>query len=150
MPSAFAYSQIVAIIGHTITIKRSRGVALHHCVYQGMDMQVGHLFRGRGRMLMQQQNPRDIHGSMSGIAVGRPVAVVLFKKLNIETRVNIGHPFPRGGKRMCLCPRALYIYMSAPEKVASPYANHIRRHATPYRIDRLFPTVVSRANYSLS
>lgn len=40
-----------------------------------------------------------IGGSRS---VGRSVAVVLFKKLNIETKVNTGHPFPRGGKRIRL------------------------------------------------
>jgi len=41
----------------------------------------------------------NVGGSWS---TGRSVAVVLFKKLNIETRVNTRHPFPHESKRMRL------------------------------------------------
>jgi len=70
-------------------------------VYQDMSMQVGYLFRGHERMLMQRRDLWNIPGGSGGA-----VAVVLFKKLNIETRVNTDHPFSCEEKRMCLYPCA--------------------------------------------
>lgn len=51
------------------------------------------------------------------------MAVVLFKKLNIETGVNTGHPFPRGGKRMRLYPRAYTnaLAEASSERAVAPY-----------------------------
>lgn len=63
-------------------------------------------------MLMQRRDLRNIVGGLIGgsRSVGRSVAVVLFKKLNIETRVNTSHPFPCEGKRIRLY---LCAYMNA-------------------------------------
>lgn len=64
----------------------------------------------------------NIHGG-SWVAAGWSVAVVLFKKLNIETRTNTDHPFPHGGKRMRLYPRA-YINASGSDLYENAFASY--------------------------
>lgn len=124
---SFAYSGRES---RTIFTKWSRSI---RCL-SGMSIQVGYLFRRQGRMLMQRRVLRNILGGLIGgsRSVGRSVAVVLFKKLNIETRGNTGHPFPREGKRIRLY---LCTYMRL-ETAASLRKNTF----VPYR---LFSTVVS-------
>lgn len=92
-------------ISRTISAKRSRSTTLHSVFIKVWACKWAIFFVDTDECWCSSKIfgiypvARYRRGSRSA---GRSVAVVLFKKLNIETRVNTGHPFPRGGKRMRL------------------------------------------------